>query len=138
MSEMGQRFKAIRLRKGLNQEQFADFLGVRNRQNISRYETGKLSIPDDIKVLLHDKGFSVTWLITGEGPMLKRDCEQATTEGDLQKKNIERLEALESECEDLRATISKLRSKNNELSAELIERLRDLCHMKDKLLSLKQ
>lgn len=53
---------------GLTQVQFSEKIGT--TQNVyTRYETGKLDLPDHIKNSLHHLGVNLNWLITGAGSM---------------------------------------------------------------------
>jgi SOS-response transcriptional repressor LexA len=54
----------------LTQVKFAEKIGT--TQNVyTRYETGKLEIPDHLKSTLHDLGINLNWLLTGEGEMFQ-------------------------------------------------------------------
>ncbi len=55
---------------GLTQVQFSQKIGT--SQNVyTRYETGKLDLPDHIKNKLHQIGVNLNWLITGDGTMFQ-------------------------------------------------------------------
>lgn len=52
----------------MTQKAFSEKLNTAQR-NISKYETGLTSIPDEIEELLARDGLNLHWLATGEGPM---------------------------------------------------------------------
>lgn len=52
----------------LTQVQFAEKIGTTQRV-YTRYETGKLDIPDNLKKAIHSLGVNLNWLLTGEGDM---------------------------------------------------------------------
>jgi SOS-response transcriptional repressor LexA len=55
---------------GLTQVQFSKKIGT--SQNVyTRYETGKLELPDHLKGSLHQIGVNLNWLLTGSGPMFQ-------------------------------------------------------------------
>ena len=68
MSNRGDRLRSFRENLGLSQKAFSEKLETAQR-NISKYETGMTSIPDDIEELLARCGLNLHWLATGEGPM---------------------------------------------------------------------
>lgn len=62
-----ERFKAVRRKAGLTQEQYAELLGV-NVGQVRRYETGLTEIPAEIYfILLAKLDVSPVWLGTGIG-----------------------------------------------------------------------
>lgn len=63
-----ERLKEIRSNLGLSQSRFGAFLGI-PQTTYANYESGKAAIPDAIKIKLYDMGYSINWLLTGEGPM---------------------------------------------------------------------
>jgi len=68
MNEVGSRLLKLRKNMQLTQVQFAKEIGI--TQNVyTRYETGKLDLPDHIKSKLHHIGVNLNWLLTGSGPM---------------------------------------------------------------------
>ena len=70
MSEISERLLTIRKHMRLTQVKFAEKIGT--TQNVyTRYETGKLEIPDHLKSTLHDLGINLNWLLTGEGEMFQ-------------------------------------------------------------------
>lgn len=70
--EAGERLKFIReiFNEGskLSARQFAYILGE-SRDKIANYETGRSSIPIDLLKKLHDRGYNVVFIITGEGSL---------------------------------------------------------------------
>ena len=70
MKESSSRLLTIRKDMQLTQVQFAKKLGI--TQNVyTRYETGKLDLPEHLKEKLHQIGVNLNWLITGKGPMFQ-------------------------------------------------------------------
>jgi len=70
MNEVGSRLLTLRKKMQLTQVQFAKEIGI--TQNVyTRYETGKLDLPDHLKSKLHQIGVNLNWLITGEGEMFQ-------------------------------------------------------------------
>ncbi len=70
MSEVSERLLSIRKHMGLTQVQFSKKIGT--SQNVyTRYETGKLDLPDTLKSSLHHIGVNLNWLLTGSGPMFQ-------------------------------------------------------------------
>lgn len=64
-----ERLKQIRLQTGKSQTSFASELGLA-QTTYGPYETGRRSVPDDLKLQLADKyGINLHWLITGQGSM---------------------------------------------------------------------
>lgn len=70
MKESSSRLLTIRKHMQLTQVQFAKKIGI--TQNVyTRYETGKLELPDHLKEKLHQIGVNLNWLLTGKGPMFQ-------------------------------------------------------------------
>lgn len=70
MSRTSDRLLTIRKHMKLTQVEFSKKIGT--KQNVyTRYETGKLEIPDDLKGALHRIGVNLNWLLTGDGPMFQ-------------------------------------------------------------------
>ena len=66
---ISRRFKMARNFAGMEQDAAAYLLSV-SVVTLSRYENGKRSAPDDtVKKMSSVYGVSLTWLLTGEGPM---------------------------------------------------------------------
>jgi len=60
--------KSIRLSTGESQSVFAKKFGL-SQAVYSQYETGKRSVPDDLKQQLANMRVNIHWLVTGNGPM---------------------------------------------------------------------
>ncbi|WP_321300185.1 XRE family transcriptional regulator [uncultured Sphaerochaeta sp.] len=60
--------KSIRLSTGESQSVFAKKFGL-SQAVYSQYETGKRSVPDDLKQQLANMGVNIHWLVTGNGAM---------------------------------------------------------------------
>jgi len=69
MGTRGERLRTFREYLKLSQKAFSEKLNTAQR-NISKYETGLTSIPDDIEEHLAEEGLNLHWLATGIGPML--------------------------------------------------------------------
>ena len=70
MKEVGSRLLTLRKQMKLTQVQFAKEIGI--TQNVyTRYETGKLDLPDHLKSKLHQIGVNLNWLLTGKGQMFQ-------------------------------------------------------------------
>jgi len=65
---VGTRLKSIRADIGLNQAEFGDKVGCR-RQAVLNYESGNRDIPQGIFEKIAELGYSVEWLLTGNGVM---------------------------------------------------------------------
>lgn len=63
----------------MTQKAFSEKLNTAQR-NISKYETGLTSIPDEIEELLARDGLNLHWLATGEGPMFIHSQDPAPDE----------------------------------------------------------
>lgn len=72
MNAKGERLKAFREYLGYSQKALAVRYGT-NQRNLSKYETGMTSIPEDIEEKLVHDGLNLNWLITGTGSMLLFD-----------------------------------------------------------------
>ncbi len=67
MNSLGERIKYIRKRLGLNQEEFAQKLNLRNKQSISFYELDKTFPAIDTLVEIAKMGeVTMDWLLVGE------------------------------------------------------------------------
>lgn len=62
------RLKQIRKSRELNQEEFANILGV-SKNSCQRYETGEREIKYAVLEKINKMGYNVNWLISGEGNM---------------------------------------------------------------------
>jgi SOS-response transcriptional repressor LexA/DNA-binding XRE family transcriptional regulator len=69
MNNKGKRLKAFREYLGYSQKVFAEKFNTAQR-NISKYETGLISIPDDLEEKLAAEGMNLHWLATGVGKMI--------------------------------------------------------------------
>ena len=63
---VGERLKEIRKDLGYTQKEFASKLNI-SQQNLSRYESGKLSISLHIVVTLSEMGYDTNWLLYEKG-----------------------------------------------------------------------
>lgn len=70
MGTLGNRIRLIRKHFGWTQNQAAEYFGIKQNM-ISRYEREEHHVPDEIKIKLYQLGIDLTWLITGEGFMLR-------------------------------------------------------------------
>ena len=68
---MNERLRQIRLSLGGSQKAFSERFGIA-QQTYANYETGKTSIPDEIKQKLAQMGIDIHWLVTGEGEMIHK------------------------------------------------------------------
>ncbi len=75
--DIGSRLKEIRKElRFQNQEEFASILGITQTQ-ISKYESGTNSLPDTVRAKIYELGYSLDWLLSGEGEMLRSQKPQA-------------------------------------------------------------
>jgi transcriptional regulator with XRE-family HTH domain len=102
---IGERFKEIRKKIGLNQTEMAKLLGLESQNAISSYEKGRNQIPDSIKVFLHQKGFNIIWLLTGEGEMLRSNV--------VQDKKTAEIKALKNKIAEISADIERLEAETS-------------------------
>jgi transcriptional regulator with XRE-family HTH domain len=66
-SEIGERLREFRMRKRLNQSEFAQKIGI-EQAALSRIESGNYTLRDDIKEVLFLKfKLDLNWLVTGHG-----------------------------------------------------------------------
>lgn len=65
---ISERLKLIRKKQKLNQEEFSNKYNI-SRQALSRYETDRASLSDELKISLIMDGYNVNWLLTGKGQM---------------------------------------------------------------------
>jgi transcriptional regulator with XRE-family HTH domain len=117
-----QRLKEIRKLLGYSQKEFASRLNI-SQQNLSRYETGELSISLHIITTLYEMGYDTNWLLYEKGFMRREDNESAK----------ERVEKLEEEVLNLKKRIEKLETEKEQLSQELIQRLSEIVELQKKL-----
>lgn len=113
MTQEAKRFKDFRQTIGLTQVELADALGVK-QDVISRYESGKYTIPLDVVKQLYLKyKLSYTWFFHGYGKQRVDDVARATISTDLKEvlleNNIlkEKIKVLEDRFERLDISIDK-------------------------------
>lgn len=85
--EVGRRLKSIREYFGDSQKKFAEKVDVK-QNNISRYETGKLSVSNEVLGYLYDNGINLNWLLSGEGQMFHEDicdCDSVSVVDDFEE-----------------------------------------------------
>lgn len=68
MSDLSSRLLSIRKTMGLTQVEMSKKIGI-VQGLYSRYETGRLELPDDLKSVLYRFGVDINWLLTGTGDM---------------------------------------------------------------------
>lgn len=66
-SSVGKRLRQVRRELGLNQTEMGKLLHKKQRA-VSYYEQGRLPDQKALKIL-YSLGFSIDWLLTGEGKM---------------------------------------------------------------------
>jgi len=67
--DIGKRLKKLRDCLGMrNQTEFAKELGI-TQTVLSKYETGTVDIPDELKIKISESGVNLHWLISGNGEM---------------------------------------------------------------------
>lgn len=114
MSTRGERLRTFREYLGFSQKAFSEELNTAQR-NISKYETGMTSIPDDLEDQLAEKGLNLHWLATGEGEMLH----SATFEGEPKNATVANLP--EPEPSSLaQAPAEEFRDSSGSVSTELV------------------
>lgn len=69
---VGSRLKTIRKDMKMTQTEFAKFMSLSFR-TISNYETELSPIAQDLLIKLLERGYSIPWLLTGEGSMKMSD-----------------------------------------------------------------
>jgi len=67
------RLKALRTSLGLTQAQMAARLGYRSYRSWQEFESGNRTPTFDVLDALFKNGFSVDWILCGQGPMLNAD-----------------------------------------------------------------
>ena len=103
---IGKRLKDLRDSLGIkNQTQFAEKLGI-TQASLSKYESGVVDIPDDVKVKIGDLGINLHWLLTGNGEM---SLIKTSKKGDFLISPgaliDERLEKIEAEIAELKSRL---------------------------------
>jgi len=72
MNSVGSRLKSIRKDLNINQKLFADKLSV-HYKSIANYEKDEREIPQSVMLKIFQMGYSIPWLLTGEGSMKSSD-----------------------------------------------------------------
>ena len=80
-ANLGRRLRAIRTHLGETQAAFAARFQLQ-RHDIANYERGRADLPSRLMGGLDQLGFDITWLLTGQGDML-RPAPQPLATGDL-------------------------------------------------------
>lgn len=119
--------KEIRKDLGYTQKEFASRLNI-SQQNLSRYESGKLSISLHIVTTLSEMGYDTNWLLYEKGYMKIADNESAK----------DKVEKLEAEIIRLNKRIEKLEAEKEKLNTELIQRLSEIVELQKKLRNTKK
>ena len=77
---IGERIKQVRKELKINQQQFANLLGITER-TLRNYEKGEREIPHSvIQKLTHLFNINPTWLLTGQGSMFLQPEEEPKDE----------------------------------------------------------
>jgi len=80
MIGIGLRIKELREAKNLTQNEFCDKIGIK-QTNLSHIENKGIKISVGIiSKIVSNFDISATWLLTGEGDMLKKDTEQLSVD----------------------------------------------------------
>lgn len=113
------RLKMIRKKEELTQAEFSELLDI-GKTTYIRYEKGERSIPSDVLSKISQMGYSIDWLLTGQGSMHKPETKKApdkdaggiindhdldynSKEEQVRQDIIDLLEQLKSEKEDIKA-----------------------------------
>ena len=93
MSNFGKRIKNIRVNADMTQQEFADFLKLKNKQTVSDVERGtQKSLKDyQIETILDTFGINKTWLLLGEGNMNVQMADESNTGNDKPSNEFENL-----------------------------------------------
>ncbi len=86
-TEVGNRIAAARKHLGLTQKEIANLLET-EQTIISRVESGNLRVSEDYEILLHSKGISIDWIVSGEGEMVRNQKSELKAELDEIIRNI--------------------------------------------------
>lgn len=74
---MNERLKKIRWHYKMSQEEFGKKIGIESRAHISALENGSRNITDRIiKDVCREFDINKDWFLTGDGEMLKEDCQE--------------------------------------------------------------
>ena len=72
MKTIGQRFKEIRLKENLSQQQFGESLNM-TKSGISAVENDKVFVSVDVlRTLFLNKNINLNWFVCGEGEMFNK------------------------------------------------------------------
>jgi transcriptional regulator with XRE-family HTH domain len=74
--KIGERLKLWRAETGLGQKEFSTHLGVSFR-TYQKYEMGSVAPGAEAMEIFAKAGLNTNWLLTGEGPMLRKDLSEA-------------------------------------------------------------
>jgi phage repressor protein C with HTH and peptisase S24 domain len=76
---IGDRLLQIRKAMNMNQTDFASMFNLA-QSTYAPYEKNKRSVPDELKIMLSEKGINIHWLVTGQGKMYLDDsCQDSPT-----------------------------------------------------------
>lgn len=138
-NSLSDRLLEIRKKLKITQKELADLTKV-SQSNYSKYEKGIIEpsfsfITNIVNVL----GISESWLISGEGEMLKHENpingpvnSNNTSNLDIQQELI----SCQKELIQLREQNSLLKEENKELNIEIKEKLKRIIKLQDKLLDI--
>jgi transcriptional regulator with XRE-family HTH domain len=106
----------IRGKKIRNQQEFTEKVGS-NKTTISQIKNGEIKIPNNLfEKITHAFPFiSFDWLLTGEGEMLKQECQEQ--KNDPTNENF--LKFLHEENKELNKKIWELEAENEQLRKRL-------------------
>lgn len=96
---------------GKNGKQLAELAGI-SKQSFSAYKDGSFPNAAVLAAWSVKLGLSVSWLLLGEGAMLRSEAANSATPEQ------------ERELQDLRAEVAKLKDENYKLLQELVEEQR--------------
>ena len=92
---MGERLKVCRKVTGLNQQEFAELLGIKQAA-LSKYENNKIPVPTEVIGKLIKLGWSGNWLILGEnsGPTIQNPLPAEQEKEEKYNRLIKRIKSL--------------------------------------------
>ncbi|HOV14037.1 MAG TPA: hypothetical protein PK771_07115 [Spirochaetota bacterium] len=129
-----------------NKQEFCFLLGI-DYSNFSKYanDSIKYSINYENIDKIESLGINIRWLLKGEGEMFKdRVEEKIKSPKEIEREEKEReelrqckleLQELRQEYDKLKKIVDELEEDNAKLSAELLERLRKLTDLQDRILN---